>query len=142
VVCLTVQWPGSIDLMADGQHCCSRSHAAVTAASCNWYARQAASHRCEGVVNGFVCIRGCWGRWNELGQVWVMLLNLKSLFISQIVHQWYYIWYCSLLQCLVSSPNPRSGMYILASVCQPTSQARMNKHYQAINSTVINNSEN
>ncbi len=43
VACSTVQWPGLINSIVDGQHCCSRLHAAVTAASCNWYARQAAS---------------------------------------------------------------------------------------------------
>jgi len=41
-----------------------------------------ATHWCEGVGNGFVRIQGCWGRWNELGRVWVMSFNLKSLFIS------------------------------------------------------------
>ncbi len=43
VACLTVRWAGSIDSIVHSQRCCSRLHAAVTTASCDWYARQAVS---------------------------------------------------------------------------------------------------
>jgi len=43
VVCSTVQWPGLIDLIVNGQHCCSHLHVAVTAASCDFYVKQAVS---------------------------------------------------------------------------------------------------